>query len=356
MGGKKKGGKRKKKGKKEEPEPEDEFMKLDGATLEKTMAALKEKLTDSKIKRNLIQIEKDMIHDFYNNTRQEVKEIESEVKNFDTKMQDLEEHHKVEIKVYMQKVKHLEYEHQNQCKNVELDAKIQMNKERDFHVDKEKDMRKDKGNQKQEYERDEMQNIGEVEDREKELDDINAQLRVQLDGQKKILIEKYEHKLDDLREELELRLKVEIHEIEERKNQHINDLMKNHEEAFREMKEYYNDITRENLELIKMHKEKLVDIRAQIESNQQIVDRLKVKMEEFEKPLIKARHNRDILRKQLATFDKDKMALRNAKARLLVLKKKVKDIKTERKELEEKFLKVEKEKEDMYRKYEVAIE
>jgi hypothetical protein len=53
MGAKKKKGK-KKKGKKEEPEPEDEYMKLDGATLEKTMAALKEKLTDAKIKRNLI--------------------------------------------------------------------------------------------------------------------------------------------------------------------------------------------------------------------------------------------------------------------------------------------------------------
>lgn len=80
--------------------------------------------------------------------------------------------------------------------------------------------------------------------------------------QKKSLIQSYEHKCDRLKEELELRLKVEIHEIEERKNQHINDLMRNHEEAFREMKEYYNDITRENLELIKMHKEKLVDIRA----------------------------------------------------------------------------------------------
>jgi hypothetical protein len=68
MGGKKKKGK-KKKGKKEEPEPEDEFMKMDGATLEKTMAALKEKLTDAKIKRNLIQIEKDMIHDFYHSMR-----------------------------------------------------------------------------------------------------------------------------------------------------------------------------------------------------------------------------------------------------------------------------------------------
>jgi hypothetical protein len=56
-------------------------------------------------------------------------------------------------------------------------------------------------------------------------------------------------------------MKVEIHEIEERKNQHINDLMKNHEEAFREMKEYYNDITKENIELIRMHKEKLMDIQ-----------------------------------------------------------------------------------------------
>ena len=49
------------------------------------------------------------------------------------------------------------------------------------------------------------------------------------------------------------------------------------------------------------------------------------------------------------------MALRNAKARLKVLKQKVKDIRTGRKELEEKFLKVEREKEDMYRKFELAI-
>jgi len=56
-------------------------------------------------------------------------------------------------------------------------------------------------------------------------------------------------------------MKVEIHEIEERKNQHINDLLKNHEEAFREMKDYYNDITRENLELIRMYKKKLEETK-----------------------------------------------------------------------------------------------
>lgn len=44
---------------------------------------------------------------------------------------------------------------------------------------------------------------------------------------------------------------MEIHELEERKNLHINELINNHETAFAELKQYYNTITRENLELIK---------------------------------------------------------------------------------------------------------
>ncbi len=44
---------------------------------------------------------------------------------------------------------------------------------------------------------------------------------------------------------------MEIHEIEERKNRHINDLMINHERNFNEMRNYYNSITQDNLDLIK---------------------------------------------------------------------------------------------------------
>lgn len=73
-------GKKKKKAK-VEPEPEDEYMKMDGITLERTMAALREKLNEEKTRRNLIQVEKDMVHDFYTNTRKEITETESTVKN-----------------------------------------------------------------------------------------------------------------------------------------------------------------------------------------------------------------------------------------------------------------------------------
>lgn len=79
-----------------------------------------------------------MIHDFYNNTRSEIKENDADIKNFDSKMQELEDAHRVEIKVYMQKVKHLEYEHNNNCERVQVDSKDLMNKERSHHVDNEK--------------------------------------------------------------------------------------------------------------------------------------------------------------------------------------------------------------------------
>lgn len=53
-----------------------------------------------------------------------------------------------------------------------------------------------------------------------------------------------------LRDELDLRRKTEIHEVEERKNGQISTLMQRHEEAFTDIKNYYNDITLNNLALI----------------------------------------------------------------------------------------------------------
>ena len=118
-------------------------------------------------------------------------------------------------------------------------------------------------------------------------------MRKTLETQKKELIEKYEKKMVELEAQLQLRMKVEIHEIEERKNQHINELMVNHESAFQEMKAYYNDITRENIELIKVHKDKLKEIKAQINGNDHIVADLKKKEKEMQLPLQEAQQKRD---------------------------------------------------------------
>lgn len=78
-----------------------------------------------------------MIHDFYHNTRGEIKELEARIKNLDTDMQDMEEKHRTEIKIYIQKVKHLEYEHEIQQTNVKNDAEKFMKKEEGDRTEKE---------------------------------------------------------------------------------------------------------------------------------------------------------------------------------------------------------------------------
>jgi hypothetical protein len=77
-----------------------------------------------------------------------------------------------------------------------------------------------------------------------------TKLRDDFQRQAKEIEEKYETKLKNLREELDMRRKTEIHEIEERKNAQISTLMRNHEKAFSDIKNYYNDITLNNLALI----------------------------------------------------------------------------------------------------------
>jgi polyhydroxyalkanoate synthesis regulator phasin len=81
-------------------------------------------------------------------------------------------------------------------------------------------------------------------------DSFITNLREEFQNQAKEIEDKYEKKLKQLRDELDIRRKTEIHEIEERKNQQINTLMRNHEKAFSDIKNYYNDITLNNLSLI----------------------------------------------------------------------------------------------------------
>jgi ABC-type phosphate transport system auxiliary subunit len=97
MGGKKKAGKKGKKGKKEEKEPIDEYTEMRVEQLNSIQTNLKEQLEEAKIKRNMLQIEKDMIHDFYHNTREEIKELEARIRNFDTKMQEAEISHRTDV-------------------------------------------------------------------------------------------------------------------------------------------------------------------------------------------------------------------------------------------------------------------
>merc|ERR1712078_220613 len=139
------------------------------------------------------------------------------------------------------------------------------------------------------------------------------------------LEEEYEKQVQDLVSDLELRRAVEIHEIEERKNQHINDLLTNHQEAFERIKSYYNDITRDNLQLIRSLKDDIHEMRQKEKANQKRMHQLTLENKNLSQPLAEREELRAKLTEDLKSYNKDKMALRNLKARSVQLEEKIKE-------------------------------
>ncbi len=62
-----------------------------------------------KTKRNYIQMDRDMVEQFYHNTLKENDELKTKVVNKESEMEKMEEEHRIDVKVYLQKVKHLEF-------------------------------------------------------------------------------------------------------------------------------------------------------------------------------------------------------------------------------------------------------
>ncbi|NXG79089.1 DRC4 protein, partial [Baryphthengus martii] len=166
---------------------------------------------------------------------------------------------------------------------------------------------------------------------------------------------KYTKKMQTLQDELDLRRKTEIHEVEERKNGQINELMRNHEKAFDDIKNYYNDITLKNLALINLLKEQMEEMKKKEHHLEKEKVDVLLENKQLKEPLQQAQEQVAELQKKLAHYDKDKEALTNTKARLKVTQKDLKDLQWEHEVLEQRFSKVQAERDELYQKFTKAI-
>jgi len=161
--------------------------------------------------------------------------------------------------------------------------------------------------------------------------------------------------VEQLKIDLELRRKVEIHEIEERKNLHINELLHNHQEAFDEIKAYYNDITHDNLLLIKSLKDEISEMKEREKSNRKRMELLRQENKDLTKPLEDKLEEQQLLEEKLKSYTKDKMALKNLKAHYKKLEDQSSEAKTEYRTCEDRYRKIEKERDDLYKRFQKAV-
>ncbi|XP_033898018.1 dynein regulatory complex subunit 4-like isoform X1 [Acipenser ruthenus] len=323
--------------------------------LEEHIVRLREELDREREERNYFQLERDKIHTFWEITKRQLEEKKSEMRNKDREMEDSEERHQVEIKVYKQKVKHLLYEHQNNITELKAQGVVAMKLAQKDQGMQEDDLRKGVRTLKVDLKEQELSNENLVKNLKLKHDEEITKLRNDFERQVREIEAKYEKKMRVLRDELDLKRKTEIHEIEERKNSQINTLMKNHEKAFSDIKNYYNDITLNNLALINSLKEQVEEMKRKEERLEKEMAEVQLQNKRLTEPLQKAQEEVTELQKQLANYQKDKVSLAGAKARLKVADKEMKDLKWEHEVLEQRFTKIQDERDELYQKFIKAI-
>ncbi|EFJ43922.1 hypothetical protein VOLCADRAFT_121364 [Volvox carteri f. nagariensis] len=331
---------------------------IEGASVEELnqkIGTLEKEKNKEEEYRNYMQLERDKINAFWEITKKDLEDRRAELRNKDREMEEMEERHQVEIKVYKQKVKHLLYEHQNNITTLKADGELALKLQQDEFRKREGDLGKDKRNLKLELKEQELAHQDIIRQLKLEHAKEITKLRQEFELQARELQQKYEKKMKMLRDDLELRRKQEIHEIEERKNTHINELMKKHERAFAEIKNYYNDITHNNLDLIKTLKEDVAEMKKREAQNEKLMYEIAQDNKRLSEPLTKALKEVEMLRQQLANYDKDKLSLSQTKARLLNAERQIKNLEWENEVLSQRFSKVQGERDELYSKFEASI-
>merc|ERR1712123_190648 len=162
------------------------------------LGRIKEELDREREERNFFQLERDKIHTFWEITRRQLEERRAELRNKDREMEEAEERHQVEIKVYKQKAKQLLYEHHNASAELHMNSNLAL-----------------------------KQNAEELADHEKALRDDKTQLKVELrtvqlahEDQIKELVKKQDMQITDQRENFERRSNDIVAKFERKMKNH----------------------------------------------------------------------------------------------------------------------------------------
>ena len=313
------------------------------------------RLAEARRARNYYQLEKDQVSGFYDIVQDEVEKTSAHLRNIEAQMERMQDTHRNDIRIYLQKVIHLEYEHENNLNSVQSASEQEKSQEQKQHETNRAELKELKLSLKNALSKGEVQHEEEIK-RLKEIERKEMQkLREQFERNYQDLLANYETRLNNLKDDLELRKKMEIHEIEERKNRHINDLMIHHAKNFEEMRQYYNSITQDNLDLIKELNNEIEDLKIAHLQNEKAMEQIDRKNASLAEPLAQAENRVRALRHKLTNYAKDKISLQHAKARLIVLEEQYKNLQEAHHKLRTDSMRLNDDKTKLFNSFESTI-
>ncbi|KAJ8407942.1 hypothetical protein AAFF_G00269860 [Aldrovandia affinis] len=329
---------------------ENPTVEISNEQLQENLALMMEDLDREREERNFFQMERDKIEAFWDITKRQLQERTADLRNKDREVEEAEEMHQSEIKNYKQKVKNLIYEHQNSLSEQKAERTTAKKVLQTEHIEREFALRKEVHTLKCCIK--ELQLSGENLTKQLKLKNNEEMVEMQNNFERQLQENntKHDNKMMVMQKELDLRWTNEIHKIEERKNNQINTLMKDHEKGFVAMKNYYNVALLNNMALINSQKAQIDAALKKVEDLEKCNAKVMQQNKRLVEPLQEAKKEVAELQKQMAGYQKDRSSLTEARTRLKVTDKEMEELKWEYEVLQQDFRKLNEERDTLAQK------
>ncbi|EEB17040.1 conserved hypothetical protein [Pediculus humanus corporis] len=180
--------------------------------LEKFAIALKEALDKEREERNFFQIERDKIRTFWDITRQQLEECRTELLNKERQMEEKEDSHFNESKLFKQRVKYLIYEHHKNISELRAEGMLSLKLSQEDFEEQEKALLTDKKNLKEKLIEQQKQHQDVVRNLNMKFSEDLSNARNDFEEEVRELDFKYKEDLQSIREELALKHRMELTE------------------------------------------------------------------------------------------------------------------------------------------------
>jgi len=296
---------------------------------------------------NEFQQQREKLNYFWIVEKKRLEDMRARLRNKERELQDLEEKHQVEIKLYKQRLKHLLHEHQHDLGSKRVEAEVALKMAQDDDRESESDVKDDRRVLTLALRELEMSHEEYIRGLKREQDQRVTTLRHEFERKANDIQKAFDARIKKTREELDKRRKEEIKSIEERKLAMVDHLISEHAKAFTDIKNYYNDITHNNLDLIKSQKDEVKELEAEERADLVRLHEKQAENRKLAAPLKRMQEDVVRLRSELEEYRKEKAEMRRVKAALVVVEGSMSTLKWENETMMQRFAELKKERDEL---------
>ncbi|CAG0917663.1 unnamed protein product [Notodromas monacha] len=305
--------------------------------------------------RNRAELELTRVNSFWSIAQSEASSLKDNLTVRDRELEETAKRHASQVKEHKQRVKSLLFEQRASIGEIQEGIVARIATERDEHRQREGELRLENTELKLAAQHHEVSSHEMLRDAAlKHAAELKA-TREKFESSLDRLEKKWEARYSTFKADADVQRESELHQLSERKNAQIRSLIEKHDRAFVEVKTYYDDITLNNLALINCLKNELATVKAREEKLEKEAAERASENKRLAEPLEKAKQELAEVRVKLSARERETELVRKAESRSKEAAKISEKLRWENERLQNRLIKIQKERDELYEKFVKAI-